>query len=118
MIVDPEIDVGRVLARIDDERGRLPAALVAARRLAGGQRAPMAKALVVTATPKAPLAASRATIDQVIAAPSRSPGFVYSGVMKRARVPRSMAAAISRSILRRWRIISSTRSSSWLASPS
>src|SRR5436309_7295215 len=37
--------------------------------IAWGQRAPMAKALVVTATPKAPLAASRATIDHVIASP-------------------------------------------------
>src|SRR5260221_6537367 len=34
--------------------------------IACGQRAPIAKALVVTAMPKAPLDASRATIDQVI----------------------------------------------------
>src|SRR5438552_17129315 len=41
--------------------------------IACGQRAPIANALVVTATPKAPLAASRATIDQVIADPLARP---------------------------------------------
>ena len=37
-------------------------------------------------------------------------------LLKRARAPRSMAAAISRSIFRRWRIISSIRVSSSVTS--
>ena len=45
----------------------------------------------------------------------RAPGY---SVWKRARAPRSMPAAIRRSMLRRWRINSRTRNSSCAASPS